>query len=265
MNTPEIPAMEIPRRLVGRVAIITGAGHGIGKAYAWRFAQEGARVVIAELDGKAAKAVSLELCQAGHEAFAFPCDVSNEQQMIEMALQTIEKFGRIDILVNNASIFVTVPMSRLPFDQIDPDEWDRLMRVNLKGMWLACRAVVPQMRKQGYGKIVNISSGTAFHGRGGRIHYTTSKAGVLGFTRTLARELGKDGITVNCVAPGSTMSEEKPDEGTVKLRESAVSTRAIDRIQRPADIMGAVAFFASSDSDFITGQSLLVNGGDHLQ
>ena len=265
MNATEIPVMAIPRRLVGRVAIITGAGHGIGKAYAWRFAQEGAKVVIAELDGQAAEAVSRELGQAGHEAMAFPCDVSNEQQMLEMARKTIERFGRIDILVNNASIFVTVPMSRLPFDQIDPDEWDRLMRVNLKGMWLACRAVAPQMRKQGYGKIINISSGTAFHGRGGRIHYTTSKAGVLGFTRTLAREVGKDGITVNCVAPGNTMSEEQPDEGTLKLRQSVVSNRAIDRVQRPADIVGAVAFFASPDSDFITGQSLLVNGGDHLQ
>ena len=265
MSTVAMPVMEIPRRLVGRVAIITGAGHGIGKAYAWRLAQEGAAVVIAELDAQAAETVSLELCQAGHEAMAFACDVSNEQQMLEMARQTINKFGRIDILINNASIFVTVPMSRLPFDQIDPDEWDRLMRVNLKGMWLACRAVAPQMRRQQYGKIINIGSGTAFHGRGGRIHYTTSKAGVLGFTRTLAREVGKDGITVNCVAPGNTMSEETPNEGTVKMRATAASTRALDRVQRPADIVGAVAFFASPDSDFITGQSLLVNGGDHLQ
>jgi 3-oxoacyl-[acyl-carrier protein] reductase len=265
MKTEEIPVMEIPRRLAGRVAIITGAGHGIGKAYAWRFAQEGARVVIAELDGTAAENVARELCQAGHMAMAIPCDVSNEQQMLDLAQKTVEQFGRIDILVNNASIFVTVPMSRLPFDQIDPDEWDRLMRVNLKGMWLACRAVVPQMRKQQYGKIINIGSGTAFHGRGGRIHYTTSKAGVLGFTRTLARELGKDGITVNCVAPGSTLSEEAADKGVVEYREKAAGSRVLGRVQRPSDIVGTAAFFASPDSDFITGQSLLVNGGDHMQ
>jgi 3-oxoacyl-[acyl-carrier protein] reductase len=265
METEQVPAMEMPRRLRGRVAIITGSGHGIGKAYAWRLAQDGAKVVIAELDGKAAEKVSQELCQAGHEAMAFPCDVSNEQQMLEMAQRTVEKFGRLDILVNNASIFVSVPMSRLPFDQINPDEWDRLMRVNLKGMWLASRAVVPQMRKQNYGKIINISSGTAYHGRGGRIHYTTSKGGVLSFTRTLAWEVGKDGITVNCIAPGSTLSEENPDEDTMKMREKAASIRALKRLQKPDDLVGAVAFFASPDSDFITGQSLLVNGGDHMQ
>ena len=265
MEKADVPAMEIPRRLTGRTAIITGAGHGIGKAYAWRFAREGAKVVIAELDREAAENLAKEMNRAGYEALAFPCDVSNEQQMLEMARLAVEKFGRIDILINNASIFVSVPMSRLPFDQIDPEEWDRLMRVNLKGMWLACRAVVPQMRKQQYGKIVNIGSGTAFHGRGGRIHYTTSKAGVLGFTRTLAREIGKDGITVNCVALGSTLSEDNPDEGTIKMREKATSTRALNRLQRPEDAVGAVVFLASPDSDFITGQTLLVNGGDHMQ
>ncbi len=265
MSTEGLPAMEMPRRLLGRVAIITGAGHGIGKAYAWRFAQEGAKVVIAELDGPAAEKASQELVQAGYEAMAFPCDVSNEQQMLDLARRTVEKFGRIDILVNNASIFVTVPMSRLPFDQISSEEWDRLMRVNLKGMWLACRAVVPQMRAQKYGKIINISSGTAFHGRGGRIHYTTSKGGVVSFTHTLAWEVGKDGITVNCVAPGSTLSEENPDEDTLKMRSQAAGSRALNRVQKPSDLVGAVAFFASPDSDFITGQSLLVNGGDYMQ
>ena len=178
-----------------------------------------------------------------------------------MARRTLERFGRIDILVNNAAIFATVPMSRAPFDRIDPSEWDRMMAVNLKGAWLACCAVIPQMRRQRHGKIINISSGTALKGSASRIHYVTSKAGILGFTKTLAQEVGKDNICVNCVAPGSTLSEEDPDEGVVKMRAAAAATRALQRVQTPEDLVGAVAFFASSDSDFITGQTLVVDGG----
>jgi len=264
MEAQGVLTYEMPRRLIGRVAIITGGGHGIGKACVWRLAKEGARVVIAELDGAAASKVEADLLQEGYEALAVPADVASESSMQEMAKQAIEAFGRIDILVNNAAMVITVPISRLPFDEIDPDEWDRVMRVNLKGMWLASRAVALQMRKQKYGKIINIGSGTAFIGRAERIHYVTSKAGVIGFTRSLARALGNDGITVNCVAPGGTLSEENPDEDTIKRRESVIAMRAISRVERPEDIVGAVAFFASPDSDFITGQTLLVNGGDFM-
>jgi 3-oxoacyl-[acyl-carrier protein] reductase len=168
------------------------------------------------------------------------------------------------VLVNNAAIFATVPMSRSPFDQIDPAEWDRMMAVNLRGTWLACRAVIPQMRKQGYGKIINISSGTALKGSASRIHYVTSKAGILGFTKTLAMEVGKDNICVNCIAPGSTLSEENADEALIKYRQAAASTRALQRMQTPEDLVGAVVFFASADSDFITGQTLVVDGGAHM-
>jgi 3-oxoacyl-[acyl-carrier protein] reductase len=155
-------------------------------------------------------------------------------------------------------------MSRAPFDEIDPAEWDRMMAVNLRGTWLACRAVVPHMRKQGYGKIINISSGTALKGSSSRIHYVTSKAGILGFTKTLAQEVGKDNICVNCVAPGSTLSEENPDEGIIRMRTAATATRALQRVQKPEDLVGAVAFFASADSDFITGQTLVVDGGSAM-
>src|SRR6266404_2593602 len=191
-------------------------------------------------------------------------EMANEKSAGEMARRTIERFGRIDILVNNAAIFATVPMARAPFDQIDPAEWDRMMAVNLRGTWLACRAVIPQMRKQRYGKIINISSGTALKGSASRIHYVTSKAGILGFTRTLAMEVGKDNICVNCIAPGSTLSEENPDDSIVQYRQAAASTRALQRMQTPEDLVGAVAFFASSDSDFITGQTLVVDGGAHM-
>ncbi len=243
-------------RLRDRVAIITGGGHGIGRAYAQRFAEEGAKVIIAELDAAAAERVAAEV-----GGVAVRTDVADEKSANEMARRAVDLFGRIDILVNNAAIFHTVPMSRAPFDEIDPSEWDRMMAVNLRGTWFACRAVVPQMRKQRYGKIVNISSGTALKGTGSRIHYVTSKAGILGFTRTLAMELGKDNICVNCIAPGSTLSEEHPDESIMKYRQAAASTRALQRLQKPEDLVGAVAFFASSDSDFVTGQTLVVDGG----
>jgi len=248
-------------RVAGRVAVVTGGGHGIGKAYARALAQEGASVVIAEIDGDAAKTVADVLVQEGAKAIAVKTDVSDWASAQAMAARAVEAFGRIDILVNNAAIFATVPMSRAPFDQIDPTEWDRMMTVNLKGTWLACRAVVPQMRKQRYGKIINISSGTALKGSASRIHYVTSKAGILGFTRTLAREVGGDGICVNCIAPGSTLSEENPDEDVLKMRNAAVSDRALRRVQKPEDLVGTILYLASSDSDFVTGQTLVVDGG----
>jgi 3-oxoacyl-[acyl-carrier protein] reductase len=249
------------KRLEGRVAIVTGGGHGIGKAYAHRLAEEGAKIVIAEIDGAAAERIAAELQRAGFEALGLRTDVAEGASVEEMARRTLERFGRIDILVNNAAVFATVPMSRAPFDQIDPGEWDRMMAVNLRGTWLASRAVIPHMRKQGYGKIINISSGTALKGSASRIHYVTSKAGILGFTKSLAQEVGKDNICVNCVAPGSTLSEENPDEALVRYRQAAASSRALQRMQTPEDLVGAVAFFASSDSDFITGQTLVVDGG----
>jgi 3-oxoacyl-[acyl-carrier protein] reductase len=251
-------------RLEGRVAIVTGGGHGIGKAYATRLAAEGAKIVIAELDEKAAQAVARELNAAGHAALAVRTDVADKNSTEQMAAVAIERFGRIDVLVNNAAIFATIPMSRSPFDQISIEEWDLMMRVNLKGTWLASCAVIPQMRSQGYGKIINISSGTAIKGSPSRIHYVTSKAGILGFTKTLANEVGKDNICVNCVAPGSTLSEENPDEGIIKMRTVAASARALKRVQSPEDLTGAIVFFASADSDFITGQTLVVDGGSCL-
>ena len=251
-------------RLEGRVAIVTGGGHGIGKAYAIRLASEGAKIVIAEVDAKAAYAVAKELTGAGYEALGLRTDVSDAASVERMANTTVERFGRIDVLVNNAAIFATVPMSRSPFDQITIDEWDRMMTVNLKGTWLASCAVIPQMRKQGYGKIINISSGTALKGSPSRIHYVTSKAGILGFTKTLANEVGKDNICVNCVAPGSTLSEENPDASVITMRNEALSSRALKRVQSPDDLTGAIVFFASADSDFITGQTLVVDGGSCL-
>jgi 3-oxoacyl-[acyl-carrier protein] reductase len=158
-------------------------------------------------------------------------------------------------------MFSVVPMSRTFFDQIEEAEWDKMMAVNLRGTWLVCKAVIPHMRANNWGKIVNISSSTVFEGVPTRLHYVTSKAGIIGFTRTLACEVGGDNITVNCISPGSTLSEEAPTDDMLKFRTMAAANRAIKRMQKPEDLVGAVSFFCSPDSDFVTGQTLLVDGG----
>jgi 3-oxoacyl-[acyl-carrier protein] reductase len=249
------------RRLEGAVAVVTGAAHGIGTAYARRLAAEGAAVVLADLDGEAAEKTAAEFEAAGLTAVGIHTDVSDATKVDELVRAVTDRFGRIDVLVNNAAMFSVVPMSREGFETLSQDEWDRMMSVNLRGVWLCCKAVAPVMRAQGRGKIINISSGTALKGSASRIHYVTSKAGILGFTRSLARELGPDGITVNCVAPGSTLSEENPSEETIARRSERLADRSIKRVQHPADLVGAVAFFASPDSDFVTGQTLVVDGG----
>lgn len=251
-------------RLKDKVAIITGAGHGIGLAYARRLASEGASVVIAEIDGTAAQAAADELSNQGLSAIAIQTNVIDTKSLENMVKTTIDKFGRIDILVNNAAIFATIPMSRSPYDEIEIEEWDAMMAVNVKGPWLACRAVTPIMKQQKSGKIINISSGTALKGSASRIHYVTSKAAILGFTKTLAREVGPFNINVNCVAPGSTLSEANPDDSILAMRASGANDRAIKRVENPDDLVGAVAFFASPDSDFITGQTLVVDGGSFM-
>jgi 3-oxoacyl-[acyl-carrier protein] reductase len=252
-------------RLKDRVAIVTGGGHGIGRAYALGLAGEGAKVVIAEIDAKAADEVAKEIEVQGGQALAVPTDVANEESTQAMAHRTVDHFGGIDVLVNNASIFATVPMSRVGFEDISMEEWDRLMAVNLKGPWLCCRAVVPYMRQRGKGKIINISSGTIMDGGGGtRAHYVASKAGVMGLTRTLAQELGKDNICVNTLAPGSTLSEVNPSAEVLAFRQRSASGRALKRVERPDDLVGTVLFLASDDADFITGQMILVDGGDKM-
>ncbi|OGQ89742.1 MAG: dehydrogenase, partial [Deltaproteobacteria bacterium RIFOXYA2_FULL_55_11] len=220
------------------------------------------RVVPADIDGPAAEQVASEAGgKTEGKSLAIRVDVADEESTKQMAKVVLERFGRIDILVNNAAIFATIPINRGGIESLDPKEWDRLMAVNLKGLFFCVRAVLPAMRAQKSGKIINISSGTALSGSPGRIHYVTSKAGVIGFTRTLAREVGNDNIQVNAIAPGSTLSEENPSEEILRFRQTRVGDRALKRVQMPQDLVGAMLFLASPLSDFITGQTLCVDGG----
>ncbi|MFT7473652.1 MAG: 3-oxoacyl-[acyl-carrier protein] reductase [Verrucomicrobiales bacterium] len=254
----------ISSRLKDKVAIVTGAAHGIGRVYALRLAAEGANVVIADLDTEGAVKVAKEITDDGGGAIGLHCDISDQTDIDTAVAATLEAFGRVDILVNNAGMFSVVPMSRVGFEDISKDEWDKMMDVNVAGVWMACKAVVPEMRKNGYGKIINISSGVVFKGVPTRVHYVASKAAVIGFTRTLAREVGGDNIMVNCIAPGGTLSEENPSPEMLEARAKKTGDRAIKRVQLPEDLAGAMAFFASPDSDFITGQTLVVDGGSAM-
>jgi 3-oxoacyl-[acyl-carrier protein] reductase len=242
-----------------KVVIITGAGQGLGRAYARKLAEKGAKVVIAEINEDKAHEVESEIRAAGHEAFSIRTDVSNEDSTKAMVRDVIDKYGAIDVLINNASILATIKMK--PFDEITIEEWDILMAVNLKGMFLCCRAVAPQMKAQKGGKIINISSSTVFNGRPYYIHYVTSKAGVIGFTRALARELGDWNINVNCVSPGAVKTEIPRESVTPEQLKAMIAERCIKRVQIPDDLLEAIIFFASAKSDFISGQTLNIDGG----
>ncbi|MCU1432678.1 MAG: putative short-chain dehydrogenase/reductase [Actinotalea sp.] len=250
------------QRLTGKVVIVTGSAHGIGRAYAADLAERGARIVVADLDGDAAMAVAAEI--GSDRAIGVQVDVTDIDACTRLAERTVEAFGRIDVLVNNAALFSQIPISRGGFTEITEGEWDRVMEVNIKGSWLPCVAITPVMIAQGSGSIINISSGTALKGSAGRTHYVASKAAVIGLTKNLARELGDHGIRVNVVAPGNTLSEENPDEETKSRRAGAVSSRALKRLQVPSDLVGVIAFFASDDSKFVTGQTLVVDGGAYM-
>ena len=246
-------------RLKDRVAIVTGAAQGIGRVYALRLASEGAKVVVTDvLDAQPA---AKEIAAQGGEALALRTDVTDPRSVDDMAEKTVGRFGRIDILVNNAALFGDI--SRKPFQEIPIDEWDRVMAVNVKGLFLCSRAVLPQMKKQGKGRIINISSGTVLQGTPMLLHYVTSKGAVVAFTRALAREVGEFGITVNSIAPGHTLSETVKRRGP-NVDERAVASRIIKRSQVPEDLSGTVVFLASDDSEFITGQMIVVDGGSAL-
>jgi 3-oxoacyl-[acyl-carrier protein] reductase len=248
-------------RLQDKVAIITGAAHGIGKAYAQRFAEEGSHVVIADLDAEGGQAAAAAITDAGLSAWARTTDVRSYSSVDGLMRETVGRFGHIDVLLNNAAIYVTQKLWKGSVEELALEEWDRVMEVNLKGVFLCCKAAIPIMKRQRSGKIINIASGTFFSGSANMLHYTTAKGGVVALTRVLARQLGDWNINVNCMTPGSTMSEETITEAVRERRKASVATRCFKRVETPADVVGTAVFLASADSDFLTGQLLVVEGG----
>jgi NAD(P)-dependent dehydrogenase (short-subunit alcohol dehydrogenase family) len=249
-------------RLAGRVAMVTGGAKGIGRHYARALAQEGAAVVVADIvDG--AEVVGAIAAEHGPESvLGVVFDVQDEASVQALVARTLERFGRIDVLVNNAALFA--PLRQTACTAIDVALWDRVMAVNLRGPFLMVKHVAPHMIARGYGKIINIGSGTAYRGIPWMLHYVTSKGGILAFTRALSRELGEHGIRVNTLSPGLVLSDsvvaENP-EHVETARPAVLQIRALKRDAYPEDLLGALVFLASGDSDFITGQTLAVDGG----
>ncbi len=244
--------------LDGKVAIVTGAAQGIGRAIAAGLAADGARIVVADVQGAS------EAAAAWPDGVGLEVDVADEVDVRRMVDETVARCGGLDILVNNAGLYASLAMR--PFTEIPLDEWRRVMDVNVSSMFLTCRAAVPAMRERGGGKIVNISSGTPFRGVPFLLHYVTSKGAIVAFTRALAKELGKDGVLVNCVAPGFTMSDgvQEHPEVVEKLRDVSVAARTIQRDQVPEDVVGAVVYLAGPGSDFVTGQTIVIDGGQYF-
>ncbi len=244
--------------LEGKVALVTGAAQGIGKAIADGLATEGARIVVADLQGAERAA------EAYPDGVGLTVDVADEDAVERMTAETVARCGGLDVLVNNAGLYASLAMR--PFTEIPLEEWRRVMDVNVASMFLTCRAAVPAFRERGGGAIVNISSGTPFRGVPFLLHSVTSKGAIVAFTRALAKELGRDGIRVNCVAPGFTMSDgvKEHPEVVEQLRDVSVAARTIQRDQFPEDVVGAVAYLASPAASFVTGQTIVIDGGQYF-
>jgi NAD(P)-dependent dehydrogenase (short-subunit alcohol dehydrogenase family) len=248
--------------LEGKVVIVTGGGQGIGRVYARRIAGEGAVAVVADVADTAPAVAEIE--EAGGTVIGIPTDVTSPESTREMATKAVERFGRIDALVNNAGIYAA--LTPKPFEDISYDEWNKVIAVNLGGPFNATQAVVPHLRRNGGGRIVNVSSGTPFKGTPMFLHYVSSKGAILAFTKSLAKELGRDHILVNCVAPGFTLSDTvQANEIQMRnFRDVSVSARTLQRDQLPEDIAGTVVFLLGDDSAFITGQTIVVDGGAYF-
>jgi NAD(P)-dependent dehydrogenase (short-subunit alcohol dehydrogenase family) len=242
--------------LKNRTVIVTGAATGIGQAFALGCAAQGACVVVADL-GPADDTMAM-IEKAGGQALYVKCDVSDDASTREMAAAAVKRFGGIDGLVNNAAYFREVKLT--DFEQIDPAVWDRIFQVNVKGVWNCCKAVMPAMREGKGGSIVNIASVVAVAGQPGYLHYVASKGAVLSMTKGLAKEVGKDGVRVNCIAPGFVITDATKNR-PVEWQQSFLKARAISREQRPDDLVGTAIYMLSDLAGFVSGQTVVVDGG----
>ena len=247
-----------------KVAIITGSARGLGRAMALRFVKEGAKLTICDIHD--CDPVAREIKALGGEVLALKVDVTRETDTAEMAKATVDHFGRVDILVNNAAAVggLEIPDFMKPFEMLSAGDWDRILEVNIKGTFLSSKAVIPYMKKQGKGNIVNITSTTAFTGSPVFLHYSTSKAGVINMTKTMATALGAFNINVNAIAPGPVMTETMRVLVTPDTEKHLIEKQLLKRAIKPEDIAAAVAFMASDEASIITGQTLAVNGGEYL-
>ncbi len=251
-------------RLENKVAIITGSARGLGRAFALRFAREGARLTLCDVHD--CEPVAREIEAVGGEVLALKTDITSEKDTVEMAKKTVDRFGRIDILVNNAAAIggIEIPDFMKPADQLTEADWNLMLGVNVKGTFLCCKAVIPYMKKQGRGNIVNIASTAGFFGSPTFLHYSTSKGGVITMTRGLAKALGDFNINVNAVAPGVVMTEAMRVLISEEAEKQMVERQILKRSVQPEDIAAAVLFLASDEASIITGQTLGVNAGEYL-
>lgn len=257
----DVPAQARDFAVADRVVIVTGSGQGIGRELARQFAAAGAISVIADLSKQNADAVAAEITQAGGKALSIAVDVSDRDSVGAMVSAVIAQFGRIDTLVNNASLFSS--LIKKPFEEITTAEWQQVMNVNVNGVFFCASAVAPKMRAQGFGRIINISSASVHRGTRNYLHYVTSKSALIGMTNSLARELGADGVTVNCIRPGTVATEvaERVANLTPGILQRNIELQCIPRTIVPSDLVGVTMFLATPAASFITGQTIACDGG----
>jgi len=246
-------------RLQGKVAVVTGGAQGIGRAIALGLGREGAKVVIADLQADKAKGVAAELEALGSEALAVEVNVASESSVKQLASETFNRFGRVDVLVNDAGIYLKAPVV-----EITEENWDRIINVNLGGNFFCCRAFIPSMRKQKSGRIISVASGIAHYGTKEFAPYAASKAAIIGFVKSLAREVGHDGITVNALCPGAANTAMPRTHRSEEELMQRLRSNPLGHVLEPEDFVGPVVFLASAAASYITGQSINVNCGSYM-